>query len=171
LECEIACDEIVVGETQDPARYAALLYEFAQNIVVGRPHLVWSGFVHPSGLVVRIKNVLLERDARRRTLPVPVLVILIGALLTGVGVAAFNAPALGRAANDGSLRLRAVDLRFELENGAAARRVRDFVPCGVRGGSHARTAPGTGRHREVCEDTSGRSARMTTRVAPDTTIR
>jgi len=99
LECEIACDECVVEQTGDAARYATLLFEMAQSIAGGGPQLAWTGFVHPSGLVVRIRNLVLDRDARHRAPPWPALAVVVGVLVSSVGLAAFNAPALGRAEN------------------------------------------------------------------------
>jgi beta-lactamase regulating signal transducer with metallopeptidase domain len=105
LECEIACDELVVERTGDAARYAALLFEMAENMTERDPRLAWNGFAHRNGLVTRIHNLLLRPTARRRALSSPALALLGAVLLSGAGLAAFNAPALAHAEDGATQRV------------------------------------------------------------------
>ncbi len=137
LECELACDEAVVEQTGDAARYATLLYEMAETMFEG-PQLAWNGFVRRSGLVTRVQHLLAGRDAARRALPCPALAVLIGVLTSAVGLAVFNAPALARAE-----RPTVVDGNWP----KWTQPVRAFPPCKVRKSSGTRKVtvkPGDG---------------------------
>jgi len=162
LEREIACDEIVVELTGDATRYATLLFEMGQSIAGEGPQLAWNGFVHPSGLVVRIQNVLHYRGARHKASACPALAMLIGVLLLSVGLAAFNAPALGRAENEASADanrlVRADSATDDRPAPLGHQRVRDFPICTM--GNHS----GTRNDPKVCEDPATPSTRSTTRV-------
>jgi bla regulator protein blaR1 len=105
LECEIACDEMVVERTGDAARYAALLFEMANTMTVQGSRPAWNAFAHPSGLVTRIHNLLHHPGARRRALSRPALAVLMGVLLSGAGLAAINAPALAHAEDSATTRV------------------------------------------------------------------
>ena len=105
LECEIACDEMVVERTGDAARYAALLFEMANIMTVQGQRPAWNAFAHPSGLVTRIHNLLHHPGPRRRALSRPALAVLMGVLLSGAGLAAINAPALAQAEGSATTRV------------------------------------------------------------------
>jgi beta-lactamase regulating signal transducer with metallopeptidase domain len=154
LECEIACDDAVVEQSGDAERYATLLFEIAERSAGTETQLAWNGFVHPSDLVTRIHN-LLHGDPRRRALPWPALAALMGVLLSGAGLAAFNAPALGRAGDDASVRvIRPVHRDAPAPDQRVVQYVRAFPPCKVHGAPGERTAPRVHGDSKPCEATA-----------------
>jgi beta-lactamase regulating signal transducer with metallopeptidase domain len=128
LECEIACDEIVVDQTGDAARYAALLFEMAETMTERRSRLAWNGFAHANGLVTRIHNLLHRPHARRAAPPRPALAVFAAVLLSSAGLAAYGAPALAR---DDTARWTAAQW-------SASWHVRDFPACKAAGPPSAR---------------------------------
>jgi beta-lactamase regulating signal transducer with metallopeptidase domain len=148
LECEIACDQHVVEQTGDAARYAALLFAVAQSIAGDDPHRAWARFARRGDLAVRIRALMSDRTTRHHGLPRPALAALIAALLFGVGVVAFNAPALARTRMDASVQGRTmVGKRAAGNHGArdGSQRVRDFPLCSPNDVLSAQTAPGAER--------------------------
>jgi beta-lactamase regulating signal transducer with metallopeptidase domain len=150
LECEIACDEMVVEQTGDAARYAHLLYEMAETMTTRDRRLAWNGFAHRSGLVTRVQNLLLHPVARRRALSWPALAVLMGVLLSGAGLAAFNAPALAQPADDATTRVyqfvrsdSAMRNHHAMQSG---QRVRAFGAC-----KPARVRNDARMHNQFCE--------------------
>jgi len=166
LECEIACDDIVVEQAGDPERYARMLFQMAQSFTAEGSSLAWNGFVHPSGLTVRIQRLLRHGDARHRVLPWPVFVVLTGTLLVSVGLAAFNAPALGRAKYNASASAdEHVHSDLATRNHQATnryQRVRDFPVC------NPRTSNGVQNEAKFCEDPTMHSTPSITRIKKGT---
>ena len=165
LECEIACDESVVERTGGAARYAALLFEMAENMVDRGSRPAWNAFAHRSGLVMRIHHLLLHRDARRSALPRPALVVLVAVLVSSAGLAALNAPALARPKDDASTRVYQTVRNDSVTRSTGKvypaygnQRVRDFPAC------KAHRARGVQHDRTVCEDPSMRTALPATRI-------
>jgi beta-lactamase regulating signal transducer with metallopeptidase domain len=165
LECEIACDEHVIEQTGDANRYAALLFEMAQNITGERPALAWNGFAHRCGLVVRIQNLLFQRAVPRRSPPWPALIALAGILLSSAGLAAFNAPAVAQALDSTPVRVHATHVVPDVRTLGGTRsdqRVRAFPVCSARNHAVMHTGP------KFCEDPGMRSSMPTTRIKQGT---
>jgi hypothetical protein len=96
-----------------------------------------------------------DQTTRHHGLPRPALAALIAALLFGVGVVAFNAPALARTRMDASVQGRTmVGNRAAGNHGAldGSQRVRAFPLCSPDDVLSAQTAPGAPSGEKICED-------------------